>query len=63
MQEIETELKAWQDALQEQIFLRKNRVRQTNPEDCIVPRAGLVVGGWRHEAKLLKEAAKKLQQV
>jgi len=62
MREIETELKACQSALEEQRLLRKNRVRQTNPEDCIVPQTGLVVGGWRHEAKLLREAAKNLQQ-
>jgi hypothetical protein len=63
MQEIESELKACSEALQEQRLLRKNRIRQTNPEDCIVPKSGLVVGGWRHEAKLLREAAKKLQQL
>jgi hypothetical protein len=56
MKEIETELKACQEALQEQRLLRKNKVRETNPADCIVPQTGLVVGGWRHEAKLLKKA-------
>ena len=59
--EIQTELEACKDALQEQRLLRKNRVRQTNPADCKVPQKGLVVGGWRYEAKLLKEAAMRSQ--
>jgi hypothetical protein len=59
--EIETELNACGKLLKEQRLLRKNRVRQSNPEECVVPEKGLVKGGWRYEAKLLKEAAKRLE--
>lgn len=57
--ELEKELKDCSQLLLEQRALRKNRVRTTNPEDCIVPQSGLVSGGWRYEQKLLRAAARR----
>ena len=59
--EMGAELKACGNLLKEQRELRKTRVRQTNPEECRVPEKGLSKGGWRYEAKLLREAAKRLE--
>lgn len=60
--ELEKELNSCDSLLKEQRMLRKNRVRQTNPETCTVPEKGLVKGGWRYEAKLLRQAAKRLER-
>lgn len=59
--EIKRELEAAGELLKEQRLLRKTRVKTTNPDNCLVPEAGLVTGGWRYEAKLLKAAAKRLE--
>ncbi len=60
-EEIKKELEAAGELLKEQRLLRKTRVKTTNPDNCIVPETGLVAGGWRFEAKLLKAAAKRLE--
>jgi hypothetical protein len=59
--DMEKELQACNDLLKEQRTLRKNKIRTTNPEECVVPEKGVIKGGWRYEAKLLKEAARRLQ--
>lgn len=61
LEQMQGELRAYTDALEEQRQLRKNRVRESDAHKCAVPESGLTVGGWRHEAKLLKLAAKRLQ--
>ena len=61
MNQLSDELKACEDALKEQRILRKNRTRESKPEDCKVPESGLIAGGWRYEAKLLRLAAKRIQ--
>lgn len=60
--EMKKELEACDGLLKEQRALRKNRVKESNPNDCAVPESGLVKGGWRYEAKLLKAAAARLAQ-
>lgn len=62
VEEMSKELGACTDLLKEQRALRKNKAKTTNPEECVVPEKGIVKGGWRYEAKLLREAAKRLQQ-
>jgi hypothetical protein len=59
--ELEKELLSCDSLLKEQRALRKNRVRQTNPETSTVPEKGQVKGGWRYEAKLLRAAARRLE--
>lgn len=61
LQQMQGELRACTDALEEQRLLRKSRVRESDVNKCKVPETGLTTGGWRHEAKLLKMAAKRLQ--
>jgi hypothetical protein len=58
-EQIQAELRACAAALEEQRLLRKHRVKESVPENCKVPETGLVAGGWRHEAKLLRLAAKR----
>lgn len=60
LNELGTELKACNAALEEQRVLRKLKVKPTNPDDCIVPEKGIVRGGWRYESKLLLAAAERL---
>ena len=55
--ELSKELNECNKLLLEQRALRKNRVRTTNPEECVVPEQGLIAGGWRYEQKLLRAAA------
>jgi hypothetical protein len=59
--ELKKELETCDTLLKEQRTLRKNRVRESNPNECVVPETGLAKGGWRYEAKLLRAAAKRLE--
>lgn len=62
VKDMENELQACHDLLKEQRNLRKNKVKTTNAEECTVPEKGVIKGGWRYEAKLLKAAAQRLQE-
>ena len=62
VEEMERELAACNQLLKEQRVLRKNKVKMTDPEECLVPETGVIPGGWRYEAKLLREAARRSAQ-